>query len=311
MTSLRSVTGIALVALVGLILGGLALPEWAMFLVTIALAKGLVALGLVALMRGGLVSFGQGLYYCVGAYAAGFMANWFGITDVFLLTLVAIQGVPTWSAPGPGKLSLSMILYGVLSKMSVIGGTDGLNIAAPTFLGYAPEGWALGLSLYLFTAVATVIAGALMRVFFDSERGLISLAVRDNELRVEYLGESVRRVVTINYIFAAMLGGIGGVISGLAIGHVDPEYAYWTTSGEFVFVAILSGHLSIAAVFFSSILLEVVRSFSSLYFPNTWQLSLGVFLLIVIFLLPGGIGSIKLPWKRRDSADKKVRKAAS
>ena len=76
-------------------------------------------------------------------------------------------------------------------------------------------------------------------------------------------------------------------------------------------MAILSGHLSIAAVFFSSILLEVVRSFSSLYFPNTWQLSLGVFLLIVIFLLPGGIGSIKLPWKRRDSADKKVRKAAS
>ena len=326
MTSLRSVTGIALVALVGLILGGLALPEWAMFLVTIALAKGLVALGLVALMRGGLVSFGQGLYYCVGAYAAGFMANWFGITDVFLLTLVAIllsAGLGAIFGPllatyrgiffAMLSLSLSMILYGVLSKMSVIGGTDGLNIAAPTFLGYAPEGWALGLSLYLFTAVATVIAGALMRVFFDSERGLISLAVRDNELRVEYLGESVRRVVTINYIFAAMLGGIGqaGTGFGLGIGHVDPEYAYWTTSGEFVFVAILSGHLSIAAVFFSSILLEVVRSFSSLYFPNTWQLSLGVFLLIVIFLLPGGIGSIKLPWKRRDSADKKVRKAAS
>ncbi|MEH6405426.1 MAG: branched-chain amino acid ABC transporter permease [Sneathiella sp.] len=317
MIFLRSIWGSALLALIILILCGLALPEWAVFLVTISLSKGLVALGLVALMRGGLVSFGQGLYFCVGAYAAGFMANWFGITDVFLLTFIGVLLSGAMGAIfGPLlatyrgiffamlSLSLSMILYGVLSKMSVIGGTDGLNIAAPTFLGYEPEGWELGISLYLFTCVATVLAGAIMRIFFDSQRGLISLAIRDNELRVEYLGASVRKVISINYIFAAVLGGVGGVISGLAIGHVDPEYSYWTTSGEFVFVAILSGHLSIAAVFISSIVLEVVRSFSNLYFPNTWQLSLGVFLLIVIFVLPKGLGSLKILNRNADAADK-------
>ena len=48
----------------------------------------------------------------------------------------------------------------------------------------------------------------------------------------------------------------------------------------------------VAAVFVASTVLEVVRSFSSAYFPNTWQLALGMFLLFVIRFLPRGIGSL-------------------
>lgn len=303
--------GIAFAVLVGI---GFVLPEWAKFLMTIALAKGFVALGIVALMRCGLVSFGQGLYFCIGAYVSGLMANWTGITDIFLLTVLAIivaGGVGLMFGPLLSRyrgiffamlsLSLSMILYGVLAKMNSVGGTDGLNVAAPTFIGYAPEGPELAMALYLFTAFVTVVVGVLLRLNFDSQYGLISLAVRSNELRVEYLGASVRKFVTVSYVISAVLGGIGGVITGLAIGHVDPEYSYWTTSGEFVFVAILAGYLSIPAVFVASIILEVVRSFSNLYFPNTWQLVLGVFLLVVIVALPNGLGS--LTQKRKKKTD--------
>lgn len=294
---------------------GFVIPQWAMFLATMALAKGLVALGIVILMRAGLVSFGQGLYFCIGAYVSGMMANWTGITDIFLLSVLGILVSVTLAALCARllasyrgiffamlTLSLSMILYGALSKMSVIGGTDGLNVSAPTFLGYAPEGRALGFALYFYTCLVSVIAGGLIRVYFNSERGLTVLAIRDNELRVEYLGASVKSAISASYIMAAGVGGLGGVIAGLAIGHVDPEYAYWTTSGEFVFVAILSGYLSITAVFVSSILLEVVRSFSNLYFPNTWQLALGVFLLIVILLLPNGLGSLLGKLRRKGRA---------
>jgi branched-chain amino acid transport system permease protein len=59
-----------------------------------------------------------------------------------------------------------------------------------------------------------------------------------------------------------------------------------------VFVAILAGQISIPAVFIGSVLVELVRSFSTLYFPNTWQLALGVFFLFVILVLPGGLGSV-------------------
>lgn len=307
---------LAVVALIILVAGSFVLPSWAMFLVTMALAKGLAALGIVTLMRGGLVSFGQGLYYCLGAYVATLVAGATGSTDIFMLSAAAVvvSGV-LGLLLGPLlatyrgiffamlSLSLSMILYGALSKLTIIGGTDGLNVAAATFLGYSPEDRPLQVSLYLFTAIATVIIGAVIRLYFDSERGLMSLAIKDNELRVEYLGASVRRVMSVNYVIGAALGGLGGAVAALAIGHVDPEFAYWTTSGEFVFVAILAGYLSIPAVFLSSILLELVKSFSGLYFPNTWQLVLGAFLLAVIFLLPDGIGSIV---RRRQAPDQEV-----
>jgi branched-chain amino acid transport system permease protein len=78
----------------------------------------------------------------------------------------------------------------------------------------------------------------------------------------------------------------------LALGHIEPNFAYWTTSGEFVFVAILAGHHSVMAIVASSFVLELVRSFSSAYFPNTWQLALGLFLLLVIRFLPEGLGSL-------------------
>ena len=295
----------AVIALIALIMAGLYLPAWAMFLVTMAFAKGLVALGIICLMRAGLVSFGQGLYYCIGAYIAALMSEWTGITDIVLLTLLGVLIAVTVSAIfGPLlanyrgiffamlTLSLSMILYGTLAKLNVIGGTDGLNVAAPTFLGYEPSGRDLGFALFVYTCVMTVIACVVLRVFFDSERGLVLLGIRENELRIEYLGASVQQAISVAYIMAAGLAGAGGVIAALAIGHVDPEYAFWTTSGEFVFVGILSGFYSVGAVFVSSVILELVRSFSNLYFPTTWQMSLGIFLLIVIFLLPNGLGSL-------------------
>jgi branched-chain amino acid transport system permease protein len=49
-------------------------------------------------------------------------------------------------------------------------------------------------------------------------------------------------------------------------------------------------------VFVGSFVVEVVRSFSNLYFPNTWQLAMGLFLLVVIRFLPLGLGSL---WTNR------------
>ena len=163
----------ATIAFVLLAAGSLILPDWAMFLFAMALAKGLVCIGIVGMMRGGVVSFGQGLYYCLGAYTATLVANSFGISDIFLLTLISAAvclAVGLFFGPllssyrgiffAMLSLALSMVLYGTLSKMSFIGGTDGLNIGAPTFLGWAPEGRPLQTALYIYVVAIVVIAGA-------------------------------------------------------------------------------------------------------------------------------------------------------
>ena len=140
--------------------------------------------------------------------------------------------------------------------------------------------------------MVSVVAGWLVSVYWNSAAGLMALAVRGNPLRVEYLGASARRSLGTSFVICALLGGTSGAITAQALGHVEPNFSNWTTSGELVFVAVLAGYRRVPAVFAASLLLEIVRSFSNLYFPNTWQLALGVFMLLVIMFRPEGLGSL-------------------
>lgn len=310
-TPLRTLS-IGLFALAALLLASTAMPKWLLFLATMAAANGLVSLGIVLLMRSGVVSFGQGLVFAVGGYTAALAFGKLGITDALLLALAggalsALVAAPfAWPiARYRGiffamlSLALSMVLYGLLVKSEAMGGSDGFNMGRPTLFGLQATGTLSGHLIYAVTVALATIAATLARIYCDSTRGLLALAARDNEIRVEYLGSSVQDLIASNFVIAAFVGGMGGALSVMALGHVEPEFAYWTRSGDFVFVAILSGHHSMLAVFVASTLLEVVRSFSSAYFPNTWQLALGVFLLAVIRFLPNGIGSL---WLRKPRA---------
>ena len=287
-------------------------PRWLTFLVTMAAANGLVSLGIVGLMRGGVVPFGQGMMFAAGGYTAALAYNKLGFTDALGLALTG--GVLALLIAAPFApllaryrgiffamltLALSMVTYGLLMKLDTLGGSDGFNIGRPTLFGRKLPDAHSGYILYLITVGIATVMGFAARTYFDSTRGLVTLAVRENELRVEYLGGSARHAMTLNFLLAAFCGGLGGALAVMSLGHVEPNLSFWTTSGEFVFVAILAGWQSVAAVFLSSVALEVVRSFSSAYFPNTWQLALGVFLLFVIRFLPGGIGSL---WSGRGGA---------
>lgn len=288
-----------------LALAGTLMPKWLTFLITMAAANGLVSLGIVVLMRGGVVPFGQGMVFAMGGYAAALLFNKLGITDALLLTLCGGVVATLVAAPFAPLLSryrgiffamltlaLSMVTYGLLMKLEILGGSDGFNLGRPTLLGQKLPDDQVGYIMYVLTIAVSTVMAWLARIYFDSTRGLITLAAKENELRVEYLGGSVRHAMAINFVLAAFCGGLGGALAVMALGHIEPSFSFWTTSGEFVFVAILAGWQSVTALFVASAVLEVVRSFSSAYFPNTWQMALGIFLLIVIRFLPRGIGSL-------------------
>jgi len=302
---MRRAAALGLMVLAALLAGGLLAPKWLLFLIAMSAANGLVSLGIVLMMRGGVVSFGQGLVFAGGGYAAALLSNKLGVSDALLLAGAGGAAAVLLAAPFAPllaryrgiffamlTLALSMVLYGVLMKSEGLGGSDGFNMRRPTLLGFSPSDAWSGYALYALVVTIAVALAVAARVYFDSARGLVALAIRENELRVEYLGASVRRVMALDFVFAAFLGGVGGALAVMALGHIEPQFSYWTTSGEFVFVSILAGHHSVAAVFAASLVLELVRSFSSAYFPNTWQLALGLFLLIVIRFLPQGLGSL-------------------
>ncbi|MCW5620122.1 MAG: branched-chain amino acid ABC transporter permease [Burkholderiales bacterium] len=298
-------TIVLLAALVVLLVAGPLLPRWAMFMLNVSLSWGTVVLGMLLLMRTGLVSFGQGLYYCLGAYAAGALHHFYGIADIMVMLLASLALAAAVAAVlglllakyrsiffAMLSLAFSMILFGLLVKTSALGSTDGFGLSAKTLAGITlGERWER-YALFATTVVVAFCAAFGVHRYLSSHQGRLAGAIRDNELRVEYMGASVRRVIHVNYVIAASLAGIGGGLVGISIGHVDPEMAFWTTSGEFVFIAILSGTGSVLAPFLGATIFESVRSFAYEYSPNTWQLILGVTMLLVIMFLPGGLWSV-------------------
>ena len=282
------------------------LPRWAMFLINVSLCYGIVVLGMLLLMRTGVVSFGHGLYYCLGAYAAGTLDQVFKISDMAVM-LVAAVVVTALASAALGlllrkyrdiffamlSLAFSMILYGLLVKTSALGSSDGFNVAASKIAGITVAGTSVDRYVrYALTVVFAFIAGVFMHKYLNSHMGRLAEAIRDNELRVEYMGASVRNVIHVNYVISAVLAGVGGALAAIAVGHVDPEMAYWTTSGEFVFVGILAGTGSVLAPLLGAFIFETIRSFAYEYSPNTWQMALGITMLVVIMFLPGGLWSL-------------------
>ena len=299
-------------AFIALAAAGPFAPEWLVSLATIAFDNGLVVLGLVILWRAGLVPFGQALFYATGAYAVALLGRYTGLRDVFILIAVgAVAAGLVAFVTGfllaryrdiffaMLSLAMSMILYGVLVKTETLGSTDGFHVETATFLGYAPQGAAHDLALYWLVLAVCALAALLVAIYFDSIAGVLAAPVRDNEIRVEFLGISVNRLIHLNLVIAGVLAGLGGALAALAVEHVDPNMAYWTTSGGFVFVTVLAGAGSVAAAFVGSLVFELLRSIAVDLFPGAWQITLGTALLLTILLLPEGLGSLVTRLRRR------------
>jgi branched-chain amino acid transport system permease protein len=304
--------GLMLVLLLAL---GLSVPGWLQSLLTLGFAKGLVVLGLVVMMRAGLVSFGQGLYYGLGAYAAGLAANVYGIDDAVLLLLLGGVVAAFFGALlgtiitryrqiffAMLSLALSMILYGILVRSAELGSTDGFNLPEPSFLGFQPESETARSMLYALTVITAVGVAMAFHRFVRSPAGVMGEAIQSNEIRVEYLGTSVAGVLRLTYTLGALAAGFGGALVAMTTRHIDPDLAYWTTSGEFVFVAILSGIGHVAAPLLGMALFETVRSFAFQYAPYSWQMVVGGAMLAVILFLPAGLWSLTKRRRARGGA---------
>ena len=216
-------------------------PTWVVSLATVAFANALVVLGLVILWRTGLVPFGQALYYAVGAYTVALIGRYTNMHDVLaMIATAAVLACITAYLTGfllaryreiffaMLSLAMSMILYGVLVKTETLGSTDGFHVEPPTYFGYAPQGRMHLLFLFWLVLACGALAALLVSLYFRSIAGALAVPVRDNEIRLEFLGVSVNRLIHLKLVIAGTLAGIGGALAAFAVEHVDPDMSYWT-----------------------------------------------------------------------------------
>jgi len=214
---------------------------------------GLFAMSLNLMVgTGGMLSFGHGMYFGIGAYAFCLLLRaGFGVPAAFAATvgvvamLSAIVSMVVVRLEGVFfsfiTLSVQMMMFAVVMAWSgLTGGEQGLIGGIPR-----PPFWGIDLAdqahLYVFSAVVFTAVIALMYLVDRSPFGVAMRLVRDNPRRANLTGIHVLRYRAGWSVIASIFAAMGGMLMSLHISGAYPNFMHWTMSGEGLFTIMLGG----------------------------------------------------------------------
>jgi branched-chain amino acid transport system permease protein len=133
----------------------------------------------------------------------------------------------------------------------------------------------------------------------QSPFGLHLRAIRENAGKAAYVGVEIFRMRLAAFVISAVYGGIGGTILAVTTGLADPELAYWTHSGNLVFMAVLGGSGSFAGPAIGALVFVVLQDFV-MSVTQYWRFVMGSVLVLLVVFMPQGLsGAIELLVNRR------------
>jgi len=282
-------------------------PAYYVTLMLPFMAYGVVLLGFNLLFGyTGLVSFGHALFIGVGAYTGAVLTTKLGVRNMELILPAAALAAAIVAAPvgalcvryvkiyfGMLTLAFGMVFYTFLLKFyRLTGGDEGMRMLRPYLFGSEWAGFNKTAYLvgpyYYFSLGVLALATLLMWRIVASPFGLCLKTIRDNPLKAESLGVSVPRYRWSAFMISAVYGAVGGALLAPPTGNVDPTLAYWTHSGNVVFMVLLGG--------FSSFFGPLLGAFAFIFLQDTvmsvfpyWRLIFGAILAFIVIFAPGGL----------------------
>ncbi|WP_128970816.1 branched-chain amino acid ABC transporter permease [Bradyrhizobium tropiciagri] len=215
---------------------------------------GLFALSLNLLVGyTGLLSFGHAMFFGLGAYTFAILLR----TTGFGIPLAAACSIALSGAVAAVvgaicvrlthvyfaflTLAIQMLFYSLLIACSgLTGGEQGLigGIPRPKFLGVdlMQPGEYFVFNIAIFVAAAW----ALWRIV-RSPFGAALRMIRDNPQRAVFLGVDVYRTKLAAFVLASAFAAIAGMLTALYVSGAYPNFAFWTMSGEGLFMIMLGG----------------------------------------------------------------------
>lgn len=294
--------------------------DFHLFQLTNILVYALALTGLNLLVGyNGQISLGHGAFYAVGAFSTSLMVEHAGVPHLLALPMGAvIAGLVGWGFSLPvlklQTMHLAMATFAIgaalptLAKWKPIepwtGGTQGLPITqidVPFGLPLRLDQW-----LYLLALGTLVLAFWLTRNLLRGRIGRAVIAIRDHPIAAQTMGIDHVRYKAAVFGLSALLVGLAGGLSALAMRYAAPGmYGLFLSFGLLIGIALgglgtLSGALY-GAVCLQGIFLIVGKSAGALHTRNT-PLVYGVVLILFLVLFPNGIAGLlqrAAAWLRR------------
>lgn len=199
-------------------------------------------------------------------------------------------------------LGLGMMIHAVVfGWREVTGGSDGLTgFPVPRLaLGVADVPLARPRNMYLLCLVALALTTVLVRRVVASPFGLLLRATRENRDRIPFVGGSVPLIRLAAFVLAGAISGLAGVLFTLFNRIAGPDMTHWSFSARPVLMTVLGGSGTflgpvVGAAAFLGIEQLVTR------WTQYWQFVLGVVLVPIVLFFPRGlVGTIEALFSRR------------
>lgn len=255
----------------------------------------------------GLLSFGQAVFFGLGAYSVAIgttVAGW-----PFWLSVIAGIAIPAVMSGLIGALSLrarkfyfGLItlafsqLFFTLSRQfyDVTGGDTGLfGLDIPKWLARPADSFRV-------TIVVVVLCVIVLWFVTRSPFGQTLRAIKENRQRAQALGIDVYRHEWIAFVIAGSFAGVAGVLFAVGQQAAYPTLLDWQTSGIPLFMALIGG----MNTFWGPIVGAVVFHFGRqalVTYTSHWQLFFGLLILVIVLFAPDGIAGAVQSIRRRIS----------
>ena len=263
-----------------------------------------VGLGLNVLLGStGLVSFGHGAWFGIGAYAVAiFQLRFFpnSVIEPLLLCLVLVAvaaliiGALVLRRRGVYfsllTLAFSALCFTVAFRWTALtGGENGLGgIERRTIGGISLD---QPLVFYAFVAVVAFVIAAFLLRLRNSPFGHVLVAIRENEVRTKFLGYPVMSYKLLAFVMSATVTGLAGGLSVLNHRIASAESLSVAFSGELLALVLIGGMRSYAGPIFGALFFVLFREYLSMFTEN-WLLYFGLVFILFILFSPSGLAGI-------------------
>ncbi|MBS3736540.1 MAG: branched-chain amino acid ABC transporter permease [Candidatus Bipolaricaulota bacterium] len=269
------------------------LGRFQVVLVTEALILGVYALSFDLIFGyAGMLSFGQSIFFGVGAYTilysfkgglglavslllAVFVAGIFGL--LVGSAIVRIKGAKFFLVTLVGSILFYLL---ALDNRWLTGGSDGMVV--PTVFPGLVENYYLVLGVSLTTILFALI-------LVKSPLGLVLKMIRDNERRAGLLGYSLKKYKVMTFTIGGGIAGLAGGLYAYTSGFVSAGFFHWTRSADAVVWTILGGAGTVVGPFVGAALLTVVRDTLSAVMGNIYPVVVGALLVLAVVVFPRGV----------------------
>jgi branched-chain amino acid transport system permease protein len=143
--------------------------------------------------------------------------------------------------------------------------------------------------IYLIVGVAALIVIGWLHRIASSPAGLIMRAVRENEIRVGFLGYNTFRFKLLVYTLTAFVASVAGALYLLRSGFISVDVFDFKFTSELVVICLLGGRNAFFGPMVGTAIFLILKDVISSY-TASWGLFLALVLIFSVLYLPGGVG---------------------